>query len=155
MSRFKAKLVSGTKAPYKTWTFVVIPGDLAKELGPKGSVPVRGTVAGIDFRATVTTGEGVRRFPVPRTLLEQASVQRGDVVAVALEPDPEPRSVEVPEELSEVLAADTELGRLFEALPPAHRRAWASYVAGAKRPETRLRRAQKAPAGIRAKAFPA
>ena len=69
--------------------------------------------------------------------------------------DPSPGSpVKIPDELQAVLEANPEVAALYDVLPPSHQRAWAEYVAEAKRPETRMRRACNAPAGIRARAFP-
>jgi len=150
---FSTTLVSGTRTPYRTWTFLVIPPTLASEWG-SGSHPIRGTIAGTPFRGNASRGEGVLRMSVPRELREAAGVATGDTVQVAVELDPEPRLVRIPEELRTVLRKDPEASKLFDALPPAHRRAWASYVAEAKKPETRARRAGKAPKGIREKAFP-
>jgi hypothetical protein len=150
---FEATLVPGGKAPYTTWTFLVIPSEIAEAWGP-GRHAVRGTLAGIPFRGTVSRGEGVLRMPVPGQLRDQAGVSNGDQVAVSIERDPEPRPVEIPDELRAVLDTDPELAQLFDALPPAHRRAWAGHVGEAKRPETRVRRAARASAGIRARSFP-
>jgi hypothetical protein len=151
MERFDAELVAGRKPPYSAWTFIEVPAASAAALGHG---PVRGTLAGTPFRGTASRSGGVLRIPVNRELLRRAGVARGDRVAVALERDPDPRPVDVPDELRAVLDADPTLARAFSALPPAHRRAWAQYVAGAKRPETRARRAAKAPAGIRGREFP-
>jgi uncharacterized protein YdeI (YjbR/CyaY-like superfamily) len=49
--------------------------------------------------------------------------------------------VEVPAELTEALARDDQARAAFERLPPSHRREYASWVAEAKRAETRARRA--------------
>ena len=113
-----------------------------------------GTIKGVSFTGTVSKGEGVYRMPVPRDLQTKAKIACGDKVRVFMEVDPEPRPVDIPQELQEVLAADPDLSRRFDGLPPAHRRAWAAYVADAKRAETRIRRAAKAPDGIRSKSFP-
>jgi len=153
MKTFRTTLVAGNKAPYDSWTFLVIPGDVAAEWDA-GPNPVRGTIAGKPFRGTATRGEGVLRVPLPRDLRDSLGVHTGDTVDVAIELDPEPRSVEVPDELRAVLDGDPELSHLYDGLAPSCRRAWASYVGDAKRPETRLSRAQKAPAGIRAREFP-
>jgi hypothetical protein len=152
--RFQAKLVPGGKQPYDTWTFVVLPSQVAAALGAKRGVEVCRTLKGVPFRGTVSTGEGVRRMPVPRALLDQAGATRGDTVPVVIQLDVAPRDVEVPEELRAVLAADAEAARLYKALPPSLRRAWATHVAQAKHPETRARRAKKAPDAIRARLFP-
>jgi uncharacterized protein YdeI (YjbR/CyaY-like superfamily) len=71
-----------------------------------------------------------------------------------LQVDPDPRLVDIPRELQAVFDHAPDVAALYEALPPSHRRAWATYVAEAKRPATRLERASRAPKGIRARAFP-
>jgi hypothetical protein len=153
MPSFSTVLVPGGKRPYDSWTFVVVPDHVVAILGSR-RVQVRGTIAGVRFTGTVSRGEGVYRMPVPRDLQARANVACGDNVRVFMETDPEPRSLPIPRELREVLAANPDLSQRFDDLPPAHRRAWAAYVAGAKRAETRVRRAAKAPDGIRRKSFP-
>jgi Domain of unknown function (DUF1905)/Bacteriocin-protection, YdeI or OmpD-Associated len=153
MHRFRTTLVPGGKAPYTSWTFLIIPPDLTTSWG-RGQKPVRGTISGHPFRGTASRGEGVLRVPLTRDLREKAGLRRGDTVAVALELDATPRPVRVPHELRAVFKNDPAVAALYARLPPSHRRAWATYVAEAKRPETRMRRARRAPAGIRARAFP-
>jgi hypothetical protein len=151
MMRFQSLLVRGRKPPYTTWTFVEVPPAAAAELG---AGPVRGKIAGEAFRGTASRSGGVLRVPVVKELLERAGVARGDRVDVQLERDPAPRPVRIPTELQAVLDADAALALAFRAMPPSHRRAWAEHVGEAKLPETRLRRAAKAVAGIRGREFP-
>ncbi|MCB1034078.1 MAG: DUF1905 domain-containing protein [Acidobacteria bacterium] len=153
MHQFRTTLVAGNKAPYTSWTFVIVPPEVAREWGP-GRKEVRGTVAGHPFRGTASSGEGALRVPIPRELRDAAGLRRGDTVDVALELDTAPRPLEIPDELRAVFDEDPEVAALFGKLPPSHRRAWATYVAEAKRPETRIRRARKAMEGIRAREFP-
>ena len=153
MYRFQTTLVSGRKAPYTTWTFLLIPTDVARHWGP-GRKPVRGTIAGHAFRATASRGEGALRVPIPRALREKARLRRGEIVNVALELDSGTRRIRVPDALRAVFKYDPEVAALYAKLPASHRRAWATYVAEAKQPETRMRRARRAPSGIRARAFP-
>lgn len=153
MHRFQTILVSGRKRPYDSWTFLIIPPEVAMKWGP-GPKPVRGTVSGYAFRGTASRGEGTLRVPIPRDFRLAAGFGRGDPVEVALELDPDPRPVRVPDELRAVFKEEPEVAALYARLPPAHRRAWATHVAEAKRPETRTRRARRAPDGIRAREFP-
>ena len=154
MPTFTTRLVPGRKVPYRNWTFVELPPEVAAALGGRWPRPVRGTLAGTPFRGTAARGEGAVRVPLTREILGSAGVRRGDEVEVALELDPKPRPVEVPAELARLLDADAALSARFDGLPPSLRRAWASYVAEAKRPETRARRASAAPAGIRSRSWP-
>jgi hypothetical protein len=153
MHRFQTTLVSGRKQPYASWTFLVIPPDLATTWGP-GRKQVRGTIAGHAFRGTASRGEGALRVPIPRDLRETAGLSRGDTVEVALALDADPRRIHVPDELRAVLEDDPDIAARYGKLPPSLRRAWATYVGEAKRPETRIRRAGNAPDGIRAGKFP-
>ncbi|MCO6439029.1 MAG: DUF1905 domain-containing protein [Phycisphaerae bacterium] len=153
MPSFSALLISGTKRPYDSWTFVVVPDHVVVELGSKRA-SVRGTIKGVGFRGTVSRGEGMYRMPVPRELQKQAKIARGDRVRVFMEVDAEPRPIDIPRELEEVFSSNPDLAKRFQGLPPAHRRAWAAHIADAKRAETRIRRAAKAAAGIRNKSFP-
>lgn len=153
MHRFRTVLVSGTKRPYRTWTFLVVPPDVATNWGP-GQKVVRGSISGHEFRGTASRGEGSLRVPIARDFREMAGLACGDTVDVTLELDVSPRPAQVPVELQVVLKDDSDAAALYETLPPSLRRAWATYVAEAKYPETRRRRAQRAPAGIRARAFP-
>ncbi|UWQ20288.1 YdeI family protein [Jannaschia sp. W003] len=52
----------------------------------------------------------------------------------------EDRPLDLPDELSDALAADTELAAAFEALTPGRRRSHAIVIGGAKKPETRRAR---------------
>jgi hypothetical protein len=153
MPSFSTVLVPGGKRPYDSWTFVVVPDHVVAILGSRRP-QVRGTIGGVRFTGTVSRGEGVYRMPVPRDLQARAKVACGDNVRVFMETDPKPSSLPIPRELREVLAANPGLSKRFDDLPPAHRRAWAAYVASAKRAETRVRRAAKAPDGIWRKSFP-
>ena len=153
MHRFQTVLVPGRKSPYDSWTFIILPPELAMRWGA-GQKAVRGTISGKEFRGTASRGEGSLRVPVPRALRDEAGVRCGDSVEVMLDLDTAPRPVQIPDELQAVLEANPDVAALYDVLPPSHRRAWAEYVAEAKRPETRIRRACHAPAGIRARAFP-
>jgi len=153
MHRFQTILVSGHKRPYATWTFLIVPPEMAQHWG-FGPKPVRGTISGPAFRGTASRGEGVLRVPIPRQLRDRAGLKRGYTVEVTLELDTDARHVHIPDELRAVFWRDPDVESLYDSLPPAHRRAWAAYVGEAKRPETRILRASKAPDGIRAKAFP-
>lgn len=153
MATFSACLTSGTKRPYDTWTFVVVPEHVMDELGSK-RIRVRGTIAGASFVGTVAKGEGVYRMPVPRDLQTQAGIARGDKVLVVMERDLKPEQVLIPDELQEALNAHRELVKQFDSLSPSHKRAWAQYVGSAKREETRKRRAAQAMEGIRSRTYP-
>ena len=60
----------------------------------------------------------------------------------------------LPEELVRALAGDAEAAAAFEKLPPSHQREYSTWIAEAKREETRARRVEKALAMLREGATP-
>ncbi|MBL8960112.1 MAG: YdeI/OmpD-associated family protein, partial [Gemmatimonadetes bacterium] len=50
------------------------------------------------------------------------------------------RTLDLPEELAEALASDTELAEAFYALTPGRQRSYVINLSGAKKPETRVSR---------------
>ncbi|WP_372668938.1 YdeI/OmpD-associated family protein [Amycolatopsis kentuckyensis] len=59
---------------------------------------------------------------------------------------------ELPAELADALDAAPDAKAAFDALPPSHRREYVQWVAEAKKPETRVSRAEKAVQRLRDKA---
>ncbi len=153
MHSFRTVLTAGKKRPYDSWTFLVIPSDVASKWGA-GQHVVRGTINGHAFVGTASRGEGVVRVPIAVAFRESSGVACGDVVEVVIARDAKPPRLHIPVELKQLLDADVTLVAQFDALPPSMRRAWAQYVGEAKRSDTRAQRAQRAPEGIRKRAYP-
>jgi uncharacterized protein YdeI (YjbR/CyaY-like superfamily) len=57
---------------------------------------------------------------------------------------PAAREAELPAELTQALAKNRPFAKAFDALTPGRRRGWILHVVGAKRPETRIARIEKA-----------
>ena len=89
---------------------------------------------------------GGRYFlPVNRALREAAGAVAGERVVVELEPDDEPRVVDVPNDFLQALAKDDATRAFFDGLSYTHRREYVEWIVEAKRAETRTRRIRKAP----------
>ena len=116
----------------------------AKAVFGKARAPIRGTVNVTPFRSTVAVYGGVGYLGVSKSLREAAGVEVGDEVDVEIELDDARRDVDVPPELTELLARDREAARTFERLSYTHRREYARWIADAKRAETKERRLAKA-----------
>jgi hypothetical protein len=136
--------------PADVGTFVVIPPDVVTALGATGRTSVTGTIDGQPFSNQVMpyTFEAVGRrvvMVVNKAVRTSLGKDAGDSVEFALSRDSRSRSADVaiPAELVEALARDTAAKAAFERLAPSHRREHAEYVAGAKREETRRRRAEE------------
>lgn len=96
MPSYRTRLVAGKRKPYDTWTFGAVPEDVHLALGGAARIDVRGTVAGVAIRATISKGEGMYRFAVTREVRAEAGVDFGDVVEVVLEVDTGSREIDVP-----------------------------------------------------------
>jgi hypothetical protein len=123
---------------------LVVPFDAKAEFG-EARAPVAGTVNGTPFRGRLMVYGGVTYLGLRKEIRTAAGgIEDGDSVEVVIERDDAPREVEVPEALATALATDDDARAAFEALPFTHRKEYASWIAEAKRPETRTRRTQKA-----------
>jgi ribosomal protein L11 len=123
---------------------VVVPGDPKAEFGG-ARAPVAGTVNGSPFRGRLMVYGGVTYLGFRKEIRDAAGgIEKGDTVEVEIERDDAPRDVDVPEELTAALAEDHELKTAFESLAFTHRKEYATWIAEAKRPETRARRVEKA-----------
>jgi len=141
--RFTARL-----EPADVGTFVVIPPDVVAALGATGRTSVTGTIDGQPFSNQVMpyTFEGTGRqvvMVVNKSVRTSVGKDAGESVELVLARDERSRSanVAIPTELAYALAGDPPAREAFEALAPSHRREHAEFVAGAKREETRRRRA--------------
>ena len=63
-----------------------------------------------------------------------------------------PRAHDVPPELADALRRDARAREAFDRLAPSHRREYATWIAEAKREQTRRRRAEQAVEMLRASA---
>jgi bifunctional DNA-binding transcriptional regulator/antitoxin component of YhaV-PrlF toxin-antitoxin module len=123
--------------------WVQVPFD-AREVFGEARPAVRGTVNGTPLRSRLSVYGGVTYLGRRREIREAAGIEVGDLVEVVLELDGAPREVSLPAELEAALVADGGLRATFDALAFTHRREYAEWVGGAKREETRARRAAKA-----------
>jgi hypothetical protein len=123
--------------------YLVVPLD-ARSLWGEARPPVAGTVNGVPFRSRLMVYGGRTVLGLTNALRAQAGITQGNQVEVVIDRDDAPRGVEVPEELQAALAGDESARAAFDALAFTHRREYASWIAEAKREETRVRRAARA-----------
>jgi len=143
-----AERFEGTLERRGSGTLVEVPFDVRAVFG-KARAPVRGTVNGHPFRTTVAVYGGRYYLGFRREVREAAGLDDGDRLAIVLEPDDAPRTVEIPAELKAALAAAPDAKAAFERLSYTHRREYVEWVSGAKRAETRQARLERAVAMLR------
>jgi hypothetical protein len=140
---FKAKLIG--KGPTGSWTFLPIPFSAEEKFGSKAQVPVMGTINGYPFRnSLMPEGDGTHLMMVSKILKEGAGCSNGDTVSVVMDVDTTPRKVTVPAELKAALKAKPAAGKFFKELSYSRQKEYADWIAGAKRPETKVARVSKA-----------
>ena len=120
-----------------------IPAAAIEELGGGGRIPVVATFDGISYRGSIVRMGGESVLGMLKEIREVLGKGHGDEVGVSVEPDVEEREGEVPAELATLLKTNSAALGAFGALSYTHRREHASYVAEAKKPEARERRARK------------
>ena len=118
--------------------YVIVPFDVRERWG-EARPPVAGTINGVPFRTRIAVYGGQSVLGLTNAIRQQAGVVQGDEVEIELERDDAPREIQLPPELDAALSGDTRAR--FDALSFTHRREYAEWVAEAKRPETRERRA--------------
>ena len=127
----------------KTATGVQVPEELVDALGKGKRPPVLVTINGYTYRSTIAPMGGVFWIPVSAEVRANAGVVAWEEIAVEIELDDAPRSVDVPADLAAALDADDAAKTRFEALSFSNQRRHVLLVEGAKTDETRARRIQK------------
>ena len=148
MATFKAVLQPD---PTGTGTFVLVPRKLHEQLGLKGRPKIQAMIAGHPYRGSLMPmGDGTYCLGVLKSIQQAAGVKRGDTITVELEVDTAPRTVDVPQDLAKVLAADKKAAAAWEKLSYTNKKEIARSLEEAKQPATRERRLDAALQKLRA-----
>ena len=125
-------------------TGIEVPDQLIAELDAGKRPPVLVDLNGYEYRTTVGVMGGTAMISVSAAVRTATGLKGGDPVRVTLTVADAPREVDVPADLAAALAADTAAGTFFAGLSNSLQRYHCDNVAGAKTPETRQRRIDKA-----------
>ena len=129
---------------------IEVPDEIVEALGAGKRPPVRVKVNDFAYRNTIARMDGVYMISLSAERRVAAGVAAGDEVDVELEVDTEPREVTVPPDFAAALEADAEAKRFFDSLSYSNQSRHVLSVEGAKTPETRQRRIDKALESLRA-----
>jgi bifunctional DNA-binding transcriptional regulator/antitoxin component of YhaV-PrlF toxin-antitoxin module len=130
------------KHPSMEATGITIPFDVENVFGAK-RVPVRATVNGAVYRGSIVRMGGKYMLGIPKAFRDEAGIAAGDTIKVTIEADDQPRTVEVPKDLTAAIKK-AGLSSAWEKLSYTHKKEHARAVEEAKRPETRTKRIEKA-----------
>jgi hypothetical protein len=128
---------------------VEVPFDV-KEVYGTARPKVKATVNQVTLRTTVAVYGGRSYVGFRKEIQQAAGIRIGDRIRVRIEPDVEPREVEVPEELARAFSEDSAASQAFEGLAYTHRKEYVQWVVEAKKPETRQRRVARTMEMLRA-----
>jgi hypothetical protein len=121
----------------KTATGIEVPAEVVTALASGKHPKVHVTVNGYTYRSSVASMGGRFMLGFSAEVRAHAGIAAGDEVDVDLEPDTEPRTVTVPDDLATALDRDPAVRRAFDALSYSNRRARVMAVDAAKTDATR------------------
>jgi hypothetical protein len=121
-----------------------------KKVFGKLRAPVKVTLNGYSYRSTIAAMGGPAIIPLRKSNREAAGLEGGETLSVRLDLDTEPRIVKPPADLVKALKAASVWDR-WQELSYSHQREHVEAVEDAKKPETRLRRIERAVQMVRSK----
>ena len=119
--------------------FIPVPFDPRPVFG-KVRAPVKVSLNGYTYRSTIASMGNGPCVPLRRSNREAAGLEGGEVLAVTLELDLDPRAIEPPPDLVKALRAAPPAWERWGELSYSHQREHAEAIEGARKPETRARR---------------
>jgi hypothetical protein len=123
--------------------FVEVPFDVEKAFGSKRP-KVRAMIEGVPYRGTlVRMGSECHMFPILKGIREQIGKDFGDEVKITVEPDDQPRVVEIPKDLLREFKKEKAARAFFDKLAYTHLKEYVKWIEEAKKEETRQSRIRK------------
>jgi len=123
--------------------FVEVPFDVEEAFGSKRP-KVKAIIEGVPYRGILTRMGGDHHLLIIlKGIREQIDKTFGDEVKITVEPDTEPRLIEIPKDLMKELKKDKEAKAFFDKLSYTHQREYVTWLNEAKREDTRQNRVVK------------
>jgi hypothetical protein len=123
--------------------FVEIPFDVEQEFGSKRP-KIRAMIEGVPYRGILTRmGSEYHMLIILKGIREQIGKTFGDQIEITVEPDSEPRQIEIPKDLMKEFKKDKDAKAFFDKLSYTHRKEYVTWINEAKKEETRQNRIAK------------
>jgi bifunctional DNA-binding transcriptional regulator/antitoxin component of YhaV-PrlF toxin-antitoxin module len=129
-----------------------VPPEVVESLGQGKRPPVTITINGHSWKSRVAIMRGRYLLGLSNANRRAAGVKIGDEVEVEVEFDREPRIVVEPSDFTRALNGDPIARAAYDRLPDGRKRQHVREIETAKKPETRIRRIEKALATLRGSA---
>ena len=118
---------------------IALPFDPAEAWGDRDRYYLAGTIEQYPMRATVTPAGAEPMLTLGPAWCRDPRVGPGASLRVSLHPEG-PQLDTISPDFADALRAEPEARRFFESLATFYRKAFVTWVEGAKKPETRARR---------------
>ena len=125
-------------------TGIEVPADVIQRLGHGKRPPVLVDVNGYEYRSTVAVMGGRYMIGLSAAVRAATGLKGGDPIRVTLHVADTPREVDVPADFAAALNEAEPARRFFDELSNSLQRYHVDNINGAKAPETRQRRIDKA-----------
>jgi hypothetical protein len=126
------------------WGYVEFPFDVQEEFGTRGQVKVIATFDGYEYRGSlVKMGHACHFIGITKPIRAAIGKNPGDQVHVVIRQDIEPRMVEVPEDMKQLLHDYPKAEAIFQKLSYTHKKEYVQWISGAKKQETRQKRLEE------------
>ena len=123
--------------------FVEVPFDVEAVFGSKRP-KIKAMIEGVPYRGILTRmGTECHLLIILKEIREQIGKTFGDEVTVTVQPDTEPRLVEIPQDLLKEFKKDTEAKAFFDKLSYTHQKEYVTWITEAKKEATRQNRIVK------------
>ena len=128
---------------------IPLPFDPAVAWGERDRYYVAGRIAQYPMRAVIAGGTSEPMMELGPSWCRDPRVGPGATLAVRLQPEG-PQLETMTPDLAEAIHADPQARRFFESLATFYRNGFVTWVEGAKKPETRVRRISEVVAALHA-----
>ena len=134
---FTGELFQGPRGGY----YIDFPFDVLKEFGTRKQIKVKIWFDGLPERKSILPkGDGTFWLSVSYDIRTTIGKEDGDKVTVIVEPDLEPRTVELPEDLEWLLDNEPEIKEVFQQQSYSNRKFFCNWIQQSSTPDIRVNR---------------
>jgi hypothetical protein len=123
--------------------FVEVPFDVETAFGSK-KPKVKAMIEGVPYRGLLVRMGGEHHILIIlKGIREQVGKTFGEKIKVTVEPDTQPRVIEIPKDLLKEFKKEKQAKTFFDSLSYTHQKEYVLWILEAKKDETRERRIMK------------
>lgn len=130
------------------WTVIHVPSSISDIYGTRGRIPIQACIDGHEFTSMLLRSRKGHYMVCNKKIRDACQKGLGDSVHVAIQFDPQSRTVEIPAYLTAYLADRPDIVECFERQPDYMKREQLQFIEAAKKEETRVRRIKKLVQGL-------